>query len=47
MMEVMLDRPLNEEVPEGLKLEALLKEVPQISVEGFMDLNQLTKQIVK
>lgn len=47
LSEIMTDKKLDEEVPEGLRLEALLKDVPQISVEGFMDLSQLTKQIVK
>ena len=32
MMDVMMDKGMDEEVPEGLKLDALLKEVPQISV---------------
>ena len=42
-----MNKKMDEEVPEGLRLDALLKDVPQISVEGFMDLSQLTKQIVK
>ena len=32
MMDVMMDKSVDEEVPEGLKLDVLLKEVPQISV---------------